>query len=411
MNTPSIAVDHRQRYTPEVRDRVLARLRSAMEAVDQTAYRLLTPAHLRALAEFHSPDAPVLSVYLQLTPERRLRAAWHTEFKGLAEATLESMGPRRKRDALKEDFDRIESALQASLPAMGRGVAFFVCRPRSLWRQLALPVPMPDRAFLRPRPYIRPLVRTRDEHDRFVLALVYQERSRFLISQIGQVQEVFDVKGERTRRDSEQKVSREHGGVDVPEPIKAEASVLAGVAEQVLAQFEARHLLIAGTPELRSAVIHALPHDAQRRVGGEFAVEAHAHPAAVAAAAEPVQRAIEEREEAATIARLLDAAPEAVAWGVPRALTALYERRVMLLAADDALCMPGARCGTCGALWDQIVSPCRLCGSSAVEPVEDVVELALEQALEQGANLEVVRSEAARQAMAARAPMAAELRW
>jgi predicted Zn-ribbon and HTH transcriptional regulator len=411
MNTPSISLDHRQRYTPEVRDRVLATLRGAMQAVDQTAYRLLTPAHLRALAEFHSPDAPVLSVYLQLTPERRLRAAWHTEFKDLAEAMLEAMGARRKRDALKEDFDRIESALEASLPAMGRGAAFFVCRRRGLWRQLALPVPMPDRAFLRPRPYIRPLVRTGDEHERFVVALISQERSRFFISQIGQVEEVFDVNAERLRRDSEQKVSREHGGVDVPEPIKAEARVLAGVAEQVLALFEARHLLIAGTPELRSAVIHALSHDAQARVGGEFAVEMHANPAAVAAAAEPVQRAIEEHGESATIARLLEAAPATVAWDVPAVLTALYERRVMLLAADDGLCMPGSRCETCEALSDKIVSPCPRCGSSAIEPVEDVVELALEQALQQRGNLELVRSAAARQAMAARGPMAAELRW
>jgi peptide subunit release factor 1 (eRF1) len=411
MSTPSIVLDHRERYTPEIRDRVLVKLRDAMQAVDQTVYRLLTPAHLRALAEFHSPDAPVLSLYLQLTPERRLRAAWRTELKDLAEAMLESVNRRRKRDALKEDFDRIESALEAGLPAMGRGVAFFVCRERGLWRQLALSVPLPDRAFLRPRPYIRPLVRTRDEHDRFVLALVYQERSRFFISQIGQAEEAFDVRGERARRDSEQKVSREHGGVNVPERLKSEARVLAGVAEQMLAQFEARHLLISGPPELRSAVIHALTHEARQRVGGEFAADAHARPAAVAAAAKPAQRAIEEREELRTIERLLEAAPEAVAWGLRPALAALAEKRVRLLVADDGLCVPGARCDNCGALWDEVLAQCRVCDSGDIEPVEDVVELALEQTLEQRASLELVRSARARQAMAARGPMTAELRW
>jgi peptide subunit release factor 1 (eRF1) len=382
-----------------------------MQDVDETAYRLLTPAHLRALAQFHSPDVPVLSLFLRLTPERRLRAAWHTEFKDLADALVESIGDRRRRETIQDELERIESTLQAGLPAMGRGVAFFVCRPRGLWRQLAVSVPLPDRAFLRPRPYIRPLVRTRDEHDRFVLAVVSQERSRFFISQIGQVEEVFDVKGERVRRAYADNVAREHGGVHAPEPLKNEARVLAGVAEQALAQFEARHLLIAGAPDIRTAVIHALSDEAQRRIGGEFAVEPHAAPAAVAAAAEPVEREIEEREEAATVQRLLDASPKAVAWGVRAALGALHEGRVMLLAADDGLCMPGSRCENCGALRDEIVRQCPVCGSGAVEPVEDVVEMALERALEERSNLELVRSDAARRLMAARGPMAAELRW
>jgi hypothetical protein len=44
---------------------------------------------------------------------------------------------------------------------------------------------LPDGARWTQRPYIRPLARTRDEHDRFVLAILSQEQSRFFISQIG----------------------------------------------------------------------------------------------------------------------------------------------------------------------------------------------------------------------------------
>src|SRR5690606_6692615 len=59
---------------------------------------------------------------------------------------------------------------------------------------------LPEGVFLGARPYPRPLARTRDEHDRFVLALLSQERSRFFISQIGPVKEVFQANGERTPR-------------------------------------------------------------------------------------------------------------------------------------------------------------------------------------------------------------------
>jgi peptide subunit release factor 1 (eRF1) len=54
---------------------------------------------------------------------------------------------------------------------------------------------------------------------------------------------------------------------------------------------------------------------------------------------------------------------------------------------------------------------CPACGSEAIAAVEDVVELAIEQALEERAAAELVRSAAARQLMTGPGPMAALLRW
>ena len=76
MDIPSVAVDVHHRYTPEIRDLIDEKLRTAMAVIDDTTYRLLTPSHLRRLAEIASPNAPVLSLYLQLTPERRVGRAW-----------------------------------------------------------------------------------------------------------------------------------------------------------------------------------------------------------------------------------------------------------------------------------------------------------------------------------------------
>ena len=195
---------------------------------------MLTPQHLRQLAEFESPSAPVISFYLQLTPDRRVGGAWHIVFKNLVAATLGPITDKRKRQKLADELQRIEAALQAELPTLGRGVAFFACPTGELWRQIALSLPLPDCAHVGSRPYIRPLARTRDEHDRFILALLSLDRSRFFVSQIGQVEEVFEVRGERA--------------VPKPEATRNEARVLARVAELVLAQFEGRHLLLSAAP-------------------------------------------------------------------------------------------------------------------------------------------------------------------
>src|ERR1700730_7494631 len=132
MDIPSVAIDVHHRYTPEIRDLIDQKLRTAMAVVDDAAYRLLTPGHLRRLVEIASPDAPVLSLYLQLTPDRRVGRAWHAFFSSLATATLHRFASRREREAAPEEFDCIEQVLTAELPALGRGVAFFVCRRVSL---------------------------------------------------------------------------------------------------------------------------------------------------------------------------------------------------------------------------------------------------------------------------------------
>jgi peptide subunit release factor 1 (eRF1) len=405
VSTPSVSVSVHDAYTPEIRDRILERLRASME---DTTYAVLTPAHLRALAAIDSPGAPVLSLYLQLSPDRRASGAWQTAFSSLSAATLKRIGDRRDRRAMKDEFDRIEQTLQAELPALGRGVVFFACRPIGLWRQIAVSVPLPDGAHLSARPYVRPLVRTRDEHDRFVLGLLSQEQSRFFISQIGQVEEVFRVKGQRLRGMLTDRVARDRRDVLVTEAEKREARVLAHVAELVLAQFEGRYLLVSGPPPLRSATIESLAKDVQRRVGGEFTVDIQAGPFAVAA--EPVQRAIEEREEVATVGRMIEASPKVSMWRIRPTLDALYQQRVMTLAVDDIFGKPGARCGECGRLLEAISRYCPGCGSNAVEAVEDVVEMAIEQALEQRAAVELVRSGVARRLMSERGPMAALLR-
>jgi peptide subunit release factor 1 (eRF1) len=83
----------------------------------------------------------------------------------------------------------------------------------------------------------------------------------------------------------------------------------------------------------------------------------------------------------------------------------------MTLVVDDIFGKPGARCRYCGGLWAAPAPSCPACGSDAVEAVGDVAELAIEQALERKAALELVRSSAARGSMASIGAMAALLRW
>jgi hypothetical protein len=182
------------------------------------AYQMLTPARLRTPAEVEATSAIVVSFYMQLNPDRRLRSAWRTFFSSLCDATLKPIEDRRQRKEIQGGLDRIGHDLEAELPALGRGVAFFSNQKLGLWRQIAVSVPLPDGVWLSPRPYLRPLVRTRDEHDRFVLVLLSEEFSRFFISQIGQVEEVLQLglrnRTRRSLRRAERASARDGGRTD-----------------------------------------------------------------------------------------------------------------------------------------------------------------------------------------------------
>jgi hypothetical protein len=274
-----------------------------------------------------------------------------------------------------------------------------------------VPLPLPDGAYAAAHPYIRPLVRTRDEHDRFIIALLSEEISRYFVSQIGQVQEVLDIHGSNMRRMLADHGPKERHGSEVIEALSAEARILAGAAEQVMSRYEGRYLVLADAKDLRASVIHHLGKAMQQRIGDEFAVDIHAGVADIAAAAEPAQRTIEEREEIGTAQKLLDAGPSGAAHGMQATLEALWQRRVATLVVDDMYAAPGARCRTCAALLQTPQGPCPVCRNNEIDIVPDVVELAIEQTLDADGTLEMVRSAAARRMLAPIGPVAALLRW
>jgi peptide subunit release factor 1 (eRF1) len=119
---------------------------------------------LRELARLDTDGPPLVSLYLQLTPERRVGRAWHSAFSALAHQ-ISHVLDKKERAAVEADLGQIERALSDQLPILGRGVVFFVCRERGIWRQMALPIPLPDQIRFASRPYLRPLLRGWGRHD------------------------------------------------------------------------------------------------------------------------------------------------------------------------------------------------------------------------------------------------------
>jgi peptide chain release factor subunit 1 len=157
---------------------------------------------------------PTVSLYLELTPERRVGARMEVGFLGPHPHQVFRRLTRLSGTALTPT-SRIFSALDDQLPELGRGAAFFACWGRS---------------------------------HRMLVALLSREQSRFFVSHLGTVEEIYRVKGQRIRGMLTDRVPRDRRDALANQLMKDEAKALASMTEAIGRQLETSHFLYARRP-------------------------------------------------------------------------------------------------------------------------------------------------------------------
>jgi len=100
MKAPTLALDVHHSLTAELRERIVQNVRTRIQ---NHSYRLLSPEHFRRLVRLDTGGAPLVSLYLQLTPERRAGRAWHSAFSALIH-TIPQTADRAIRAAAESDI-------------------------------------------------------------------------------------------------------------------------------------------------------------------------------------------------------------------------------------------------------------------------------------------------------------------
>jgi peptide subunit release factor 1 (eRF1) len=156
--------------------------------------------------------------------------------------------------------------------------------------------------------------------------------------------------------------------------------------------------------------LDALPQQVRARIAGEFACDTDATVADVAERAEIAQREVEAREEMQTLSRLNELRTTRAVVGLDATIDMLNQQRVMTLVIDGDYRVAGGVDDATGMLTTQTDGTYEATGGP-IRRESDLVEAMLESAMAQGADLELVRSESARAAMAEHGPAAALLRF
>jgi len=373
-------------------------------------------SHLRGL---QAGEHGVLSLYLNFDPSEfpNLRERHMQVDALLADAERRHAGEenrnasREDRLALREDIERVRELLtDEELAVQGaRGFAIFCSTPADIFVLVTLPRAVQPTMAVQTHPFIEPLVELLVP-ERWCVLLVSRRAGRTLrgtregFSEVAGV--LDDVHGRHSQGGWSQ--ARYQRGIEheVDEHIRRTCAVL-------FEHFRRRafdRLLIASPAELRHRVEGELHDELRRRLAGHFEIDVErATPDQAHRRAMPLIEADENRRELESLERLREGlAPGGHATaGLDEVLELLNERRVQTLLLAHGLTAPGFICPSCGRLA-AADAPCPVDGSTP-EPREDIVESAIELALDQSAEVLVVRHQP--DGLAEHGPIAALLRY
>jgi peptide subunit release factor 1 (eRF1) len=368
----------------------------------------ITDAALRDLAGFTSERAPVTSCYLDVDGRRYIRPQdlephlddllrkGRRRMAGLEAANGSSpwADGRAALASVDADLRHISDFVRGGLDRSStRGLAMFSCSAERFWQVVELAVAVPNVIVVNATPHIRVLESVVDQHQRFAVLLVDRQRARIFLFEQGQLvekQEHFD-RLPRHEDDGGQ-MDRDHVAGHAQ---AAAAHHLRRAAQAAFAAHQEHPFdhLVLGVPDALVREMERELHPWLRdRIAARLTIPVTAKDDEIAQAALEVEAGVERAREAVLVERLRQSvgAGTGGAVGLPDVLAALVARRVETLLVSEGYEAPGWRCRSCRFVGVR-GRPCPLC-STDMDQVDDVVEEAVEEALNQGCRLTMCRA-------------------
>jgi peptide subunit release factor 1 (eRF1) len=353
----------------------------------------ITQARLRALAEVRPENGRVLSVFLNLDPaEFATPPARSSAITSVMTAAAHKVDSKEglshdERVALKADVERVREVLAGSeLTSNGtRGVAVFACGPAGLLEVVRLRRPVQSKVVLDRTAYVEPLV-FQGTDEQWLVVLTNRRAARIFVGP-------GDALDETDRIVDDVHSKHDQGGwsqLNYQRSIEKDVSDHLGrAAELAFEIYKTRSLdrVLVGAPEELLPEFKGKLHPYLReRIEGKIVVDVeNASLDDVRAEALKAVEAHARKCEREALDRLVEAVGRGGrgAAGIAQVLDALNQARVETLLIAENFRAGGRRDFEAGLLLPE--------DADAGEPVDDIVEPAIEKALEQSASPVVVR--------------------
>ena len=358
-------------------------------------------ALLERLGTLRTGGPLVVSLYLRLDVQARIRNRYRIAVRDAVRRARETVDqshfPRPEREALHRDLARVEGHFESAgaLPH-SPGLALFACESLELFQVLPLPRVLQTRLLLGERPRLAEAFAAVEGFGRLLVALVDRTHARFFEVTAFEVSELSDLFAPATRGGkyhSDRADSPGWGERDFHNRIREERHRQSAAVAQQLAALVAdracQGIVLAGPTRTIRDQQRFLPRDLAERVVGTARLNpTAATPAEVRKVALEARAAWERTHEASVVAEVEQGV--GTGWAVNGArptLRALGRGQVRVLVLPAGQTGSGYRCGSSGRL---VLARGECQGEGDPIPVPDLVSEALEEALRQHVEVELI---------------------
>jgi peptide chain release factor subunit 1 len=369
--------------------------------VDRRQIRL-TSEVLSRLRSMDAHGGSVLSLYLGFDPSEmpNLRERHMQADSLLAEAqhrySADGEVSHADRMALREDIEMVRKLLadESELaPESAHGLAIFCSAPAGICEIVSLMEPVDPIVIVDERPLLEPLVEL-SAPERWCVLLISRRASRVFTGTREHLSEVADVRDDVHRRHAQGGWSQARYQRGIEEEAQDHIRRTCTILFKRLQRRAFDHLLVAGPAELHARVERELHPELRRRLAGYFEIDVERAPSdEVHRRAKPLIDTAERGREHDALLRLNEGLAPAghAAAGLDEVLELLNEGRVQTLLIAHGFAAQGFVCPCCRRLTTG-GSPCAVDGATP-EHREDIVESAIELALDRSSEVLVVRHE------------------
>ncbi|GBD36812.1 hypothetical protein HRbin36_01940 [bacterium HR36] len=353
---------------------------------------VLTQRALRQLEALHRSQERVLSVYLDVDPQRwgdieGVRIAAKNALNQLREHIRTLAISNGERQRLLRETELLQELAYLSAGRRGmRGLASFIASQAEVAFAFPLPWPLRHQYFLEERFVLWPLRQALDQSDLFGIVLVDKDEAKLFLGYLGEVEEVSylfdevppkiripDAFGELQFR--RKQVEHFHHHFDW----------VAYCALRLWEQEPFRHLIIGGLREVLPQFEWHLHRYLKDLIVARWEISVHTPQMEVRERFEQEESRLLQQQAARLWQQLNEAPPAQQARGPEQVFRALWQRRIWHLLVKPKTHYHGHICSQCGRLHLS-GGPCIECGGTMTH-LSDVYEEAVRETLAQSAHV------------------------
>jgi len=361
---------------------------------------MLNREELEQLAAIPESDRFFFSLYLPIDPVNTPRHGAATIAKNLLREELQRWEDSGQLDAatmrrLTDKGNKLVQFVSLSRDAWRRGLIIIASDEGSFLKEYDLAIPVSPRLVIDRRPAIQPLIQLFDDHEPFAAVLVDRRQARLFLVQMGEVmiyehESSLEIDGKHKKGGwfalQQSKYAR---GIEKLVTIHLEEVI--ELLADLLKRGSANRIALGGPVEAVSQFETMLPPWMQQKVTAYLSTELFRSDQNIVEQAQVFMEQVERERENQLINEIITRVHKGdrAAVGIDDVLDSMVQGKVYRLAVTADFTQSGFSCPSCGALFVRTAAKCPYC-EAVPNPVANIVELLVQQAITQGVAVEIV---------------------